>query len=177
MLKFTDIFLWVSVMVKKIVIVCGFLAFFGVALMALFKMKGVDKPVLEHEAVVDEVQNIGDSVHSYSVAELTVGCQSDDKIFCAIEQTVKCTMKPDFAGCHKDFVPGFVIGKTDETPRPTQIAFEIVKIKPIPETNDISVYTKSDCDAVWFGLCKGTVIYSLTQKGNRWAVTNIYALE
>lgn len=164
-------------MIKKIVIVCGFLVIFVAALWTLFKMKGVDAPVLEPQKEVVEVQNIGDSVHSYSVAELTVGCQSEDKIFCAIEQTVKCTMIPDFAGCNKDFVPGFVIGKTDDTPRPTQISFEITKIKPIPETNDLSVYTKSDCDAVWFGLCKGTVIYSLTQKENRWAVTNIYALE
>lgn len=164
-------------MIKKVVIVCGFLAIFAAALAALFNMKGLDAPVLEPQKEVKEVQNIGDSLHSYSAAELTVSCQSDDKIFCAIEQTVKCTMKPDFAGCHKDYVPGFVIGKTDDTPRPTQISFEIVKIKPIPGTNDISVYTKSDCDAIWFGLCKGTVIYSLTQKGNRWAVTNIYALE
>ena len=66
------------------------------------------------------------------MAVLLAGCQSEDKIFCAIEQTVKCTMVPDFAGCNKDFVPGFVIGKTDDTPRPTQISFEITKIKPIP---------------------------------------------
>ncbi len=164
-------------MVKKIVIVCCFLGVFGAALWVIFQMKGIDKPVLEKKVIVEEVQNIGDSVHSYSVAEMTVGCQSEDKIFCAIEQTVKCTMNPDFAGCHKDFVPGFVIGKTNDTPRPTQISFEIMKIKPIPGTNDVSVYTKSDCDAVWFGLCKGTVIYSLSQKGSRWAVTNIYALE
>ena len=164
-------------MFKKVVVICGFLLVFGAALAVLFKMKGNDKPVLEQNQPIEEVQTVSDSVHSYSINDLATSCQSDDKIFCAIEQTVKCTMAPDLEGCNQDFVPGFVVGKTDETPRPTQISFEIIKIKPIPGTNDSSVYTKSDCDAIWFGLCKGTVIYSLKQKDNRWAVTNIYALE
>ena len=108
---------------------------------------------------------------------MAAGCRAEDKIFCAIEQVIKCTMAPELEGCDKEYVPGFVLGKAEETPRPRHISFEITKIKPIPGSSDISVYTKSDCDAVWFGLCKGTVIYSLTQKDGRWAVTNIYALE
>jgi hypothetical protein len=56
-------------------------------------------------------------------------------------------------------------------------SFSITKIKPIPDTRDISVYTKSQCDASWFGLCQGTVIYSLSAKDGVWKVSNVYALE
>ncbi len=164
-------------MLKKILIIFAFLLIAGGALFAIYKMKGVDVPEIEHVKVVSEEKIISDSVHSYSINDLSGECQADDKIFCAIEQTVKCTISPDLAICNKEFVPGFVLGKTEEAIRPTQISFEIVKIKPIPGTQDISVYTKSDCDAIWFGLCKGTVIYSLSRKENKWAVTNIYALE
>ena len=127
-------------MFKKVVVICGFLLVFGAALAVLFKMKGNDKPVLEQNQPIEEVQTVSDSVHSYSINDLATSCQSDDKIFCAIEQTVKCTMAPDLEGCNQDFVPGFVVGKTDETPRPTQISFEIIKINPIKSPPYLLIY-------------------------------------
>lgn len=161
----------------KKVIIGIFLVVFAGALAALFVMKGKSSPKLEQPVTVTETREIKDSVHTYKIEDLTAGCQAEDRIFCAIERVVKCTMSPELEGCDKEVVPGFVLGKIEDMPRPTEISFEITKIKPVAGSNNLSVYTKSDCNAVWFGLCKGTVIYSLTQKESGWAVTNIYALE
>ncbi|MBO5284631.1 MAG: hypothetical protein J6B00_02010 [Alphaproteobacteria bacterium] len=157
-------------MSKRILITFGFVLVFGIAAFVLFYMKGRPEPVLEEK-------NFSEEVHSYRADDLNSGCALDDKVFCAIERAVKCTMAPEFEGCDKKHVPSFVLGKIKDVVRPTEMSFKIVKIKPIIGEKDIAVYTQSDCDTIWFGLCKGTVVYSLSPKGDDWAVTNIYALE
>ena len=162
---------------RRVVIVLLFLLVFAGACLAIYKLKGKNVPELEAVSQVKAVEKVSDSVHSYSAQDIKSGCEAEDKIFCAIERTVKCTLAPELDGCVADVVPSFVIGKVEKEIRPTEISFEITKIKPITGTNDISVYTKSDCNASWFGLCKGNVIYSLSNKDGNWVVNNIYALE
>lgn len=162
---------------RRFVIVLIFLLVVCGACFAIYKMKGNDVPKLEAVSQVKSVEKISDSLHSYNASDLKSGCDADDKIFCAIERTVKCTLAPELDGCVADVVPSFVIGKVEQEVRPTEISFAITKIKPITGTKDISVYTKSDCNASWFGLCKGNVIYSLSNNEGEWVVTNIYALE
>lgn len=168
-------------MLKKITIIALFILFF--AAMALYGRKLVLPEMPKDETVVsvanktEEVSFKTDEKHVYTSGDLQTECASEDKIFCAVERTVKCTMVPELDGCDKSVVPSFVLGKTEEVERPTEISFKVIKIKPIADSSDISVYTKSDCNALWFGLCKGTVVYSLTPKDNEWAVTNIFALE
>ncbi len=162
---------------RRVVIVLLFLLVFSSACFMIYKMKGESVPTLEPVSTVNTAKTISDSVHSYSVSDVKSGCEAEDKIFCAIEKTVKCTLAPELDGCVAEVVPSFVIGKVEDEVRPTEISFEITKIKPIAGTNDISVYTKSDCNASWFGLCKGNVIYSLSNKDGQWVVNNIYALE
>lgn len=162
---------------RRVVIVLLFLLVFAGACLAIYKLKGKSVPELEAVSQVKTVEKVSDSVHSYSVQDIKSGCDAEDMIFCAIERTVKCTLAPELDGCVADVVPSFVIGKVEKEIRPTEISFEITKIKPITGTNDISVYTKSDCNASWFGLCKGNVIYSLSNKDGNWVVNNIYALE
>ena len=162
---------------RRVVIVLLFLLVFAGACLAIYKLKGKSVPELEAVSQVKTVEKVSDSVHSYSVQDIKSGCDAEDKVFCAIERTVKCTLAPELDGCVADVVPSFVIGKVEKEIRPTEISFEITKIKPITGTNDISVYTKSDCNASWFGLCKGNVIYSLSNKDGNWVVNNIYALE
>lgn len=157
-------------MKKRILITFSFVLVFALGVYSLFYMKGKPEPVLNE-------QNFNEELHLYKASDLNSGCASDDKIFCAIERTVKCTMAPEFDECDKKYVPSFVLGKIKDVVRPTEMSFQIVKIKPIAGEKDIAVYTKSDCDTMWFGLCKGTVVYSLSPKGEGWAVTNIYALE
>ena len=162
---------------RRVVIVVLFLLVFSSACFFIYKLRGNRVPVLEDVSVVRAVKKISDSVHSYSASDVKSGCEAEDKIFCAIEKTVKCTLAPELDGCVAEVVPSFVIGKVEAEVRPTAISFEITKIKPIAGTNDISVYTKSNCNASWFGLCKGNVIYSLSNKDGEWVVNNIYALE
>lgn len=161
-------------MKKKVVIVFLFVLLFAGAWGVMYKMTPREEAgkggTLESGA-------FDGKVYSYNAADIASGCQTKDEIFCAIEQTVKCTMAPELDGCLKDRVPSFVLGKTEEAVRPTEMSFKIVKIKPIPQSSDISVYTESECNAMWFGLCKGTVIYSLSQRNGKWAVVNIYAME
>lgn len=168
-------------MAKKIIILCGFIAIFALSAVMIFHMqkKAGSAEVQERQEIADSTHSAetSDAMHEYSVTDLSNVCQENDKIFCAVERTVKCTMAPEMEGCDKNSVPSFVLGKTDEAERPTHISFKIVKIKPIPESSDISVYTESDCDALWFGLCKGTVVYSLSSTEDGWRVNNIFALE
>ena len=167
-------------MIKKIIIVLCFVAVFAVALWYLFELQGYkDVQISENEISeqkIEEPMAVEEKVYSYTKETLAENCATDDKIFCAIEQTVKCTIDPDFVGCDKKNVPAFVLGKTDEVERPSTISFRIIKLKPVAGSSDVSVYTQSDCDALWFGLCKGTVVYSLTPGQDNWKVTNIFAL-
>lgn len=167
-------------MLKKIVIVGLFILFF--AGMAFYgdKLVAPEMPDSVSSDTTQKVENVAvkaDDLHVYNSGDLQTECSSDDKIFCAIERTVKCTIEPELDGCDKSVVPSFVLGKTEEVERPTEISFKVTKIKPITNSSDLSVYTQSDCNALWFGLCKGTVVYSLTPKDGEWAVTNIFALE
>ena len=164
-------------MLKKTFTILGFILIFAMAASLIFYMQR--KATLSE---TDTAKNISQSAnldiqHTYTADTLQAECQSDSDILCAIERTVKCTINPELETCDKDLVPAFVIGKVEDTERPTEISFRITKIKPIPESTDISVYTQSDCNALWFGLCKGIVVYSLSPKNNNWAVTNIFALE
>jgi len=165
---------------KKILIISGFIAIFALAVLlaSYLLLKKQPSTVVQEQKIPAEEVVKTDEMHVYSIENLVADCFADDKIFCAVERTVKCTLAPELASCDKEFVPGFILGQTGDTERPTQISFKITKIKPIPDSSDISVYTESDCDALWFGLCKGTVIYSLNQKKNgEWGVTDMFALE
>lgn len=102
---------------KKVLIIGIFLAVFGAAWGALYLMRGIEEPALEPAAAITEERQVSDSVHSYAAEDLAAGCRAEDKIFCAIEQVIKCTMAPELEGCDKEYVPGFVLGKAEETPR------------------------------------------------------------
>ena len=166
-------------MLRKFLTITGFvIIFLAAATLVLYMQKKMTaEPDVEIVETVAEESADTDTTHTYTAETLQSECTSDSNIFCAIERTVKCTINPELEICDKNYVPAFVIGKAEDTERPTEISFRITKIKPIPETSDISVYTQSDCNALWFGLCKGTVVYSLTTKNDDWVVTNIFALE
>lgn len=161
---------------RRVVILGAFTGIFALALYSIFVLRGKSTPVLE-QPVLTEQKVISDSVHSYTAADIKGGCSAEDKIFCAVELAVKCTLTPEIDGCAKESVPAFILGRPDVTERPTEMSFAITKIKPITGSSEIYVYTNSSCNAVWFGLCQGTVVYALSPAANSWTVTNIYALE
>lgn len=168
-------------MFKRVALVAGFILIFALAATGIFYMQAAHTAVKEKaqaEAVQKTESFKAEDMHVYQADNLVSGCSAKDKLFCAIERTIKCTMNPELSDCQGELVPAFVLGKTEDAERPTEISFKVTKIKPIPGSTDVSVYTESDCNAMWFGLCKGTVVYTLSFKGNdEWAVINIYALE
>jgi len=169
-------------MIKRIGLMVVFILVFALGIWGMIMLQGrklPEKAVIQSEPVSQVAQDKynEDKVYTYSIDDLQSGCSADDQIFCAVERSVKCTISPDLDGCDKGSVPGFVLGKSDDVERPTEISFKLVKIKPIPESSDVSVYTESECNAKWFGLCQGTVVYSLTMKNEQWVVTNIFAME
>lgn len=169
-------------MIKRIFLVCGFILFFAFACSIVFYMQQPSEiqastKAAQPQSEQDLSQN-AESLHSYTIENITEGCSAEDKIFCAVERVVKCTIAPTLSDCDKNLIPAFIVEQAQDTDRPTEISFKFTKIKPIPESSDLSIYTQSDCNAMWFGLCKGTVVYSLTPNNNgNWSVTNIFALE
>jgi len=162
---------------KRVAIIGLFAGIFALALAVIYGMRGQSRPKLEENVAIIEQKSVSDSVHSYTAADVQSGCSAEDKIFCAVEQAVKCTLSPELDGCVKEKVPSFILGRPDVTERPTEMSFSITKIKPIAGSSEVYVYTKSACNAVWFGLCTGTVVYSLAIVNGEWVVTNVYALE
>ncbi|MCM1323774.1 MAG: hypothetical protein NC218_06395 [Acetobacter sp.] len=162
---------------KRVAILGLFIGVFVAALWGIYILRGESMPKLEAQSELQEPRMVSDSVHSYTVVDVNNVCSAEDKIFCAIERAVKCTLVPELEGCSKEVVPAFILGRPDVAERPTEMSFAITKIKPVAEGADISVYTTSTCNAVWFGLCEGTVVYALSPRAEGWVVTNIYALE
>lgn len=163
---------------KRVMIIGIFGCVFAGALWTVFALRGHKTVHVEPTLSINEPQDVTDSVHSYTTADVKSGCSAEDKIFCAVEQAVKCTLAPELDGCVKEKVPNFILGRPDVTERPTEMSFALTKIKPIAGSGEVFVYTKSTCNAVWFGLCEGTVVYALNAASDgTWAVTNVYALE
>ena len=162
---------------KRILIVLGFVSFMVMMLYVVFLMTKVKETEIVPLPTQEKVQAVEDTLHAYKKDSLSEVCDVDDQIFCAIEKAVKCTIDNELSMCDDGEIPSFIMGKTEEDVRPSEISFSITKIKPVPESRDIMVYTQSDCNASWFGLCKGIVIYSLTPKDGNWVVSNVLALE
>lgn len=111
---------------------------------------------------------------SFKIDNLPQGCAEDSEIICAINQTIKCTINPQFSECDRELMPKFVFMQDESLDRPTEMSYQITKLKPL-SGGMLEVYTNSDCNGTWFGLCKGTIIYVLSQQNNRWIVQDIYA--
>lgn len=165
---------------RKFLTLGGLFLIFAGGLGGIFAMQEKKTPAVVVPLVQKESETGNNQLYVYQAAELKEGCSSLDKVFCAVERAVKCTIKPELVDCAKGKVPGFVLGQAGGTARPSVISFEITKLKPLANENSLSVYTRSECDAEWFGLCRGTVIYSLKpdlEAEGEWVVENVYALE
>lgn len=89
---------------------------------------------------------------------------------------LKCTINHKLPECDPKKLPKFTFMEDESLQRPSQASFQIVKLKPI-DAHTVEVYTKSDCNGVWFGLCKGNIIYVLNNRSGNWTVKDIYALQ
>ena len=114
------------------------------------------KPAIGHT-----VKAYDNSVHTYTKDNLKTTCDLDS---------------PNFGDCHDSKLPKFIFMSDESLQRPTEMSFEIAKIKPI---NDdlVEIHTDSTCNGNWFGLCQGRVIYVLVPSNGAWRVKDIYAIE
>ena len=100
---------------------------------------------------------------------------NQNEIVNAINNAVKCTLTPKNATCTSLSLPKFILMEDESLQRPTQMQYQIVKIKPLAG-GLLHVYTQSQCNNNWFGLCQGTIVYVLENANNQWHVSDIFAL-
>lgn len=112
----------------------------------------------------------------FNASNLETGCTDNSKMICALNLAVKCTLNPKFSECDKSRMPRFIFMEDDSLDRPSELSYKIQKIRPLPD-GSIEVITDSNCNGNWFGLCKGTIIYVMTQNGSDWKVKDLYALQ
>ncbi len=133
--------------------------------------------------VTDRKPEIGHTVNAYEnkpytyrADNLETECRLDSPMACAVEYAIKCTLDPDFSDCRDSKLPKFIFMSDESLKRPTQMRFQIAKIKPISD-DIVEIHTDSTCDGNWFGLCQGRIIYVLTPSNGSWRVKDIYAIE
>lgn len=133
---------------------------------------------VQNEPSIQKLTDYEKQIFSFNAESLKPGCDAGSEIVCAINTLVKCTINPKTEECSKNRnkMPGFIFMDDESLERPTQQSYQIVKMKPIAN-GQVEVYTKGECNGIWFGLCKGNVIYVMAPDGNGWAVKDIYAME
>ena len=163
-------------MQKKIVIFAMALLL-GFSFYLVSKTKNADRTVIETDVVEFEMPTLPEQTFSFSQGSLSAECALDDDMFCAIETAVKCTINSSFEFCAKADLPKFVFMQDPGLDRPTEMSYKIID-KKILSNGTTEVYTESNCNGNWFGLCQGTIIYVMAQKPeNVWYVKDIYAIE
>jgi len=122
------------------------------------------------------------TVFRYQKDSLPKTCNKESEIVCAIENVVKCSLKPTEAYCDKANMPDFIFfddamfADDNGLGRPTQQSFRLIKLKPINSTT-IEVFTEGNCDKNWFGNCQGNIIYVMNNTNGKWIVKEVYAME
>lgn len=140
------------------------------------KSNSSDSATLSTTATPDAAP--GDETFSFSAASLTPGCDSESKMVCAINLMLKCTINPNFAECasNKKSMPKFIFMVDDSLDRPTEITYQVSKIKPRSD-GTVEVHTQSTCNGNWFGECNGNIIYVMEPQNDNWIVNNLYSVE
>lgn len=110
----------------------------------------------------------------FDADSLKTGCEEDSELVCTINMAVKCSINPKLADCNAQKLPKFIFMEDESLERPTQVSYKINKLKPLAG-GMVEVYTASRCNASWFGLCEGNIIYVMSTTDGDWAVKDIYA--
>ena len=167
-------------MIKKIIVIVLMLALFAWSISLINKTETTKVVVQnqEGEQVVEVEETLPDTVFSFNTQNITAECSKDlPEMLCAVENAVKCTIKPDLENCANLNLPQFIFMTDPTVERPTEVNYKFIN-KEIQTTGSVNIYTESSCNGGWFGLCQGTVIYVLGQsKKGSWRVKDIYAIE
>lgn len=164
-------------MTKKLIVILCMLILLGFSIYLVTKTKDADRTVAEESVIEIETPKLPEQTFSFEKDSLNQNCSIDDSMFCAIETAVKCTINPEFAPCAKADLPKFIFMTEPGLDRPTEMNYKIVD-KKILGNGTTEIYTESNCNGNWFGLCQGTIIYVMAQKPeNVWYVKDIYGIE
>lgn len=167
-------------MIKKIIVIALMLALFAWSISLINKTE-TTKVVMQNqegEQIVEVEETLPDTVFSFNTQNITAECSKDlPEMLCAVENAVKCTIKPDLEICADLNLPQFIFMTDPTVERPTEMNYKFIN-KEIQPTGSVNIYTESSCNGGWFGLCQGTVIYVLGQsKKGTWRIKDIYAIE
>ena len=164
-------------MTKKLIVILCMLILLVFSIYLVTKTKDADRTVAEESVIEIETPKLPEQTFSFEKDSLNQNCSIDDSMFCAIETAVKCTINPEFTPCAKADLPKFIFMTEPGLDRPTEMNYKIVD-KKILGNGTTEIYTESNCNGNWFGLCQGTIIYVMAQKPeNVWYVKDIYGIE
>lgn len=164
-------------MKKKLIVILCMLVLLGFSIYLITQTKDADRTVTEESVVEIEMPKLPEQIFDFEKDSLKENCSIDDPMFCAIEIAVKCTINPEFSLCAKADLPKFIFMNEPGLDRPTEMNYKIVD-KKILGNGTTEIYTESNCNGNWFGLCQGTIIYVMAQKPeNVWYVKDIYGIE
>ena len=120
-------------------------------------------------------QEILNQKFSFTTESPASAYTNTDPVINAINGAVKCTLTPKDSACTALNIPKFILMEDESLQRPTQMQYQITKIKPLAG-GLLHIYTQSQCNNNWFGLCQGTIVYALQSQNDRWYVADIFAL-
>lgn len=168
-------------MLKKIIVIIAMLAVLALSFALARKTPNnnatATSPENQEQQAVEEA--LPEDTYTLNLQNLPTECSLNNSILCAVESAVKCTINPEYGQCDKKRLPKFIFMTDQSVNRPTEISFKFISKKPLPN-NTVEIYTESNCNGTWFGLCEGTVIYVLApdeQNADSWLVRDIYAVE
>ena len=169
-------------MLKKIIVI---FAMFALGLLSLMLAKKTPNnretsvPTVTNDTPTAQEETLPEEMFTINTQNMSDKCTLNNAMLCAVENAVKCTIKPEPATCSKQSLPKFIFMTDQSVDRPTEISFKFLNKKPLPN-NTVEIYTESNCNGSWFGICEGTVIYVLAPNGDNaaaWKVNDIYAIE
>ena len=164
-------------MLKKIIVIASFIVLLGVSFILLQKTKQ-SKQAPQQEGIIEAAveETLPETIYNFNHQSLPEDCSEQEAIYCAVENAVKCTINPDNDKCKSLNLPTFIFLKDPSVERPSEINYRYTDKKVLPN-GTVELYTESSCNARWFGLCQGNVIYVLDETEDNWYIKDIYSIE
>ena len=161
-------------MFRKIIVIAGLVLLFCFSLSLLSKNSEKSSSVAVADNPLPEAES--KNLYTFNPDNIADLCADRHNVLCAVENIVKCTIKPTLPSCAALHLPRFVFMQGDNVDRPTEISYKITKYT-MDANKKASVYTQSTCNASWFGICEGNIVYLLNETPEGWAIEDIYSIE
>ncbi len=141
---------------------------------ACSEQKQKETSVEEQKVQAPTITDYAEKEFVFNATSLTAGCSENSDLVCTINMAIKCSINPKLEDCDAKRLPKFIFMEDESLERPTQVTYKISKLKPLAG-GLVEVYTVSHCNASWFGLCEGNIIYVTSPTSGKWTIKDIYA--